>query len=99
MTSTDKGIFPTPRSIDTSASAVTQYGLAGSSGAYYAYTLGRECRTIINSSSPNTPMRRPGTPARAYCMATSNAALPVRFSTAPQRQVSITQHRFFDDSR
>ena len=42
MTSTDKGIFPTPRSLDTSASAVTQYEPAGSSGAYYAYTLGRE---------------------------------------------------------
>jgi hypothetical protein len=42
MTSIDKGSFPTTRSIDTSAAAVTQYGPAGSSGAYYAYTLGRE---------------------------------------------------------
>ena len=42
MTSRDKGIFPTTRSIDTSSSAVNQYGPAGSSGAYYAYTLGRE---------------------------------------------------------
>jgi hypothetical protein len=42
MTSRDQDIFPTTRSGDTSASAVTQYGPAGSSGAYYAYTLGRE---------------------------------------------------------
>jgi hypothetical protein len=42
MTSTDKGLFPTTRSLDTSAAAVTQYGPAGSSGAYYAYSLGRQ---------------------------------------------------------
>jgi hypothetical protein len=42
MTSRDKGIVPTTSSSDTSATVVTPYGPAGSSGAYYAYTLGRE---------------------------------------------------------
>jgi hypothetical protein len=42
MTSIDKGGFPHTSSIDTSAAAVTRYRPAGSSGAYYAYTLGRE---------------------------------------------------------